>query len=71
MPKRANLAGGDERALGVLAGIGRALARVGEVRAMLEQALELLEEGLGIVRGAVFLFHEDSGFLQVDAAVGI
>jgi Nif-specific regulatory protein len=71
VPKRANLAGDDQRALAVLAGIGRALARGAEVRAVLEQALELLEEGLGIVRGAVFLFHEDSGFLQVDAAVGI
>ena len=38
---------------------------------MLERALELLEEGLGIVRGAVFLFHEDSGFLSVAAALGI
>ncbi len=71
MPKRANLAGDDQRALAVLAEIGRALARAGEVRAVLERALELLEEGLGIVRGAVFLFHEDSGVLQVDAAVGI
>ena len=71
MPKRANLARDDQRALAVLAEIGRALARAGEVRAVLERALELLEEGLGIVRGAVFLFHEDSGVLQVDAAVGI
>ena len=71
MPKRANLARDDQRALAVLAEIGRVLARAGEVRAVLERALELLEEGLGIVRGAVFLFHEDSGVLQVDAAVGI
>jgi len=71
VPKRANLARDDQRALAVLAEIGRALARAGEVRAVLERALELLEEGLGIVRGAVFLFHEDSGVLQVDAAVGI
>jgi len=71
VPKRANLAGDDQRALAVLAEIGRALARAAEVRAVLEQALELLEDGLGIVRGAVFLFHEDSGFLQVSAAVGI
>ena len=28
-------------------------------------------KALGIVRGAVFLFHEDSGVLQVDAALGI
>jgi Nif-specific regulatory protein len=71
VPKRANLAGDDQRALAVLAEIGRALARAGEVRAVLERALELLEEGLGIVRGAVFLFHEESGALQVEAAVGI
>ena len=55
----------------MLAEIGRALAHAGEVRAVLERALELLEEGLGIVRGAVFLFHEDSGFLSVAAALGI
>jgi len=55
----------------VLAEIGRALARAGEPRSALERALELLEGAMGIVRGAVFLFHEDSGALQVDAAVGI
>ena len=55
----------------MLGEIGRALARAGEVRPILERALELLEEALGIVRGAVFLFHEDSGVLQVDAALGI
>ena len=55
----------------MLADIGRALARAGEVRSALERALELLEEALGLVRGAVFLFHDDSGVLQVDAAVGI
>ena len=71
MPRRANLARDDQRALAVLADIGRALARAGEARSVLERALERLEEGLGIVRGAVFLFHEDSGFLQVDAALGI
>ena len=71
MPKRANLARDDQRALAVLADIGRALARGGEVRSVLERGLELLEEGLGIVRGAVFLFHEESGALQVEAAVGI
>ena len=71
MPKRANLERDDQRALAVLADIGRALARGGEVRSVLERGLELLEEGLGIVRGAVFLFHEDSGALQVKAAVGI
>jgi Nif-specific regulatory protein len=71
VPKRANLARDDQRALAVLGEIGRALARAGEVRAGLERTLELLEEGLGIVRGAVFLFHEDSGALQVEAAVGI
>jgi Nif-specific regulatory protein len=71
VPKRANLARDDQRALAVLADIGRALARGGEVRSVLERGLELLEEGLGIVRGAVFLFHEESGALQVEAAVGI
>ena len=71
MPKRANLARDDQRALAVLADIGRALARGGEVRSVLERGLELLEEGVGIVRGAVFLFHEESGALQVEAAVGI
>ena len=71
MSRRANLAGDDQRALALLAEIGRALARGGEVRSILERALELLEEALGIVRGAVFLFHEDSGALQVDAALGI
>ena len=55
----------------MLAEIGRALARAGEPRSALERALELLEGAMGIVRGAVFLFHEDSGALQVDAAVGI
>jgi Nif-specific regulatory protein len=69
--RRANLPSDDQRALAVLAEIGRALARGGEVRSVLERALELLEEALGIVRGAVFLFHEDSGALQVDAALGI
>jgi Nif-specific regulatory protein len=55
----------------VLAEIGRALVRAGEMRSVLERALELLEEALGIVRGAVFLFHEESGALQVDAALDI
>jgi Nif-specific regulatory protein len=71
VPRRAHLARDDQRALGVLAEIGRALVRAGEPRSVLERALELLEEALGIVRGAVFLFHEESGALQVDAALDI
>ena len=71
MPRRAQLVQEDQRALAVLAEIGRALARAGEPRSALERALELLEEALGIVRGEVFLLHEDSGVLQVDAAMGI
>ena len=71
MPRRASLARDDQRALAVLAEIGRALARAGEVRSALERALELLEEALGIVRGAVFLLHEDSGVPSGHAALGI
>jgi Nif-specific regulatory protein len=71
VPRRAHLARDDQRALSVLAEIGRALVRAGEPRSVLERALELLEEALGIVRGAVFLFHEESGALQVDAALDI
>ncbi len=71
VPRRAQLAREDQRALAVLAEIGRALARAGETRSALERALDLLEEALGIVRGAVFLLHEDSGALQVDAALAI
>ena len=72
MPKRANLARDNQRALAVLAeeSDGRWPAPERSARCW-SGRWSSPEEGLGVVRGAVFLFHEDSGFLSVHAALGI
>jgi Nif-specific regulatory protein len=69
--KRANHARDDLRMLAALSDIGGALGASGDVRSALERMLEKLETARGIVRGAVFLLHEDTGEIQVEAAVGI
>jgi Nif-specific regulatory protein len=69
--KRANHNRDDLRMLSVLADIAGALSGSGDLRSALERTLEKLEAGRGIVRGAVFLLHEDAGEIQVEAAVGI
>ena len=73
MPKLASASEAREglRNLSALADIARALGSAPDLRPCLERALERLEASQGIVRGAVFLLHPDSGDLQVDAAVGI
>jgi Nif-specific regulatory protein len=71
VPKRASEGRDDLRHFSALAELGRALGSAPDLRSGLERALEKLEASQGILRGAVFLFHEDSGELQVDAAVGI
>src|SRR5713101_3802034 len=71
VPKRASEGREDLRHFSALAELGRALGSAPDLRSGLERALEKLEASQGILRGAVFLFHEDSGELQVDAAVGI
>src|SRR5260370_4502929 len=71
VPKRGRGGREDLRHFLALAELGRALGSAPDLRSGLERALEKLEASQGILRGAVFLFHEDSGELQVDAAVGI
>src|SRR5258708_26966812 len=71
VPKRGSEGREDLRHFSALAELGRALGSAPDLRSGLERALEKLEASQGILRGAVFLFHEDSGELQVDAAVGI
>src|SRR5471030_3405896 len=56
VPRRATENRDDLRHLSSLAEIGRALGGAQELRSSLERALEKLEAGMGIVRGAVFLF---------------
>ena len=75
VPRRATENRDDLRHLSSLAEIGRALGGAQELRSSLERALEKLEAGMGIVRGAVFLFGDsisaESGELQVAAALGL
>jgi Nif-specific regulatory protein len=71
VPKRANHSRDDLRILAALSDIGVALGGSQDLRSALERILEKLEVGRGIVRGAVFLLHEDTGEIHVEAAVGI
>jgi len=71
VPKRANVARDDLRTLSALAEIGAALASAPDLRSALERTLEKLEASLGIVRGAIFLVHEEPREIHVDAALGI
>ena len=71
MSKRANHARDDLRALSALADIGVVLGSSVDLRSALDRMMEKLEEGRGIVRGAVFLLHEETGEIHVEAAVGI
>ncbi len=71
MPKRGSETRDDLRNLSALADMGRALGSAPDLRSSLERTLEKLESSQGIVRAAVFLLHEDTGEIQVDAAVGI
>jgi hypothetical protein len=61
MPKRANHSRDDLRILAALSDIGVALGGSQDLRSALERMLEKLKVGRGIVRGAVFLLHEDTG----------
>ena len=71
MPKRSGEAREDLKLLAALEGVGRVLGSATELRSGFERALERLEASQGIIRGAVFLLHEDTGELQVDAALGL
>jgi Nif-specific regulatory protein len=72
VPKRATATRDDDVSiLSGLAEIGMALGSSPDLRQCLERALEKLETARGIVRGAVFLHQEDSGEIQVAAALGI
>ncbi|HTS80544.1 MAG TPA: sigma 54-interacting transcriptional regulator [Myxococcaceae bacterium] len=71
MPRRANHSRDDLRILAALSDIGAALGGSQDLRPGLERMLERLEAGRGIVRGAVFLLHEDTGEIHVEAALGI
>jgi Nif-specific regulatory protein len=71
VPKRAIDGQGDVRQLSALADLGRGLGGAPDLRSALERALEKLEGTQGIVRGAVFLVHAESGDIQVDAALGL
>jgi Nif-specific regulatory protein len=71
VPRRANPSRDDLRILAALSDIGVALSTSPDLRRGLERMLERLEAERGIVRGAVFLLHEDTGQIQVEAALGI
>src|SRR5262249_13625689 len=71
MPRRANHSRDDLRILARLSDIGVALGTSPALRRALERMLERLEAVRGIVRGAVFLLHEDTGQIHVEAALGI
>src|SRR5258708_3191146 len=71
VPKRAIDGHDDVRQLSALADLGRGLGGAPDLRSALERALEKLEGTQGIVRGAVFLVHAESGDIQVDAALGL
>ncbi|HMK73782.1 MAG TPA: sigma 54-interacting transcriptional regulator [Myxococcaceae bacterium] len=71
MPRRANHSRDDLRILAALSDIGGALGGSADLRSALERMLEKLEAGRGIARGAVFLLHEDTGEIHVEAGVGI
>ena len=71
MPKRANHARDDLRILAALSDMGATLGGSADLRSTLERMLEKLEAARGIVRGAVFLLHDDTGEIHVEAGVGI
>jgi Nif-specific regulatory protein len=71
MPKRSGEGREDLRLLSALADVGRVLSGAADLRSGLERGLEKLEAVMGIVRGAVFLLHDDSAELQVDAALNL
>ena len=71
MPKRASEERGELSHLSALVDVGRVLGGAADLRSSLERALEKLEGSQGIVRGAVFLLHGETGELQVDAALGL
>ncbi len=70
MSKRFNPTRESLPALSALFEIGVVLSGSTDLRSALERTLEKLE-GRGVVRGAVFLVHEDTGEIRVEAALSI